>query len=282
MDIKIPAGETQASTSTIPTGAPKRRGWRIAAVSLWILGFLLLVVSCVIVHSHPKPYAIDLTTTETVQGLHPMAWINYVLVFPSLLNNPYPAGIALAVWLVFMVLMGLAFQARGKSPIKWFNAAFFLAAAMLISAGLNYVIDEIVARPRPDPREFPIQVHTGIIPIPTYPSGHTEHDVVFYGFLLYLSFSETVRKWRYRGRYKTLPLHLLLLPLQIYAVFDILSIGYSRVLQGDHWLTDVLSGYLEGALYLCLFIYLYRLASAKLVEWQAKREAEKSAQIAKA
>jgi len=269
MDMKIPAAETQASTGTTTTDTAKRRGWRIAAVSFWILGFLLLVVSCVIVHSHPKPYAIDLTTTQTVQGLHVMPWINYVLVFPSLLNNPYPAGIALAVWLVFMVLMGFALQARGKSPIKWFNAAFFLIASTLISAGFNYVIDEIVARPRPDPREFHIQVHTGIIPIPTYPSGHTEHDVVFYGFLLYLSFSETIRKWRYRW---------LLIPLQIYAAFDILSIGYSRVLQGDHWLTDVLSGYLEGALYLCLFIYLYRLASGKLVEWQAKREAEKSAQ----
>ena len=74
-----------------------------------------------------------------------------------------------------------------------------------------------------------------------------------------------VREWKYRW---------LLLPLQLYAVFDILAIGHSRILEGDHWLTDVLGGYLEGALYLFFFIFLYRWVTDIL----AKRCAIKMAQ----
>jgi membrane-associated phospholipid phosphatase len=39
---------------------------------------------------------------------------------------------------------------------------------------------------------------------------------------------------------------------------DILTIGYSRILEGEHWLTDVLAGYLSGALWLLMCIVLYR------------------------
>ncbi len=83
----------------------------------------------------------------------------------------------------------------------------------------------------------------------SFPSGHTEHDVAYYGFLLYLSFTPPVREWRYRW---------VLIPFQILAAFDILTIGYSRVLEGEHWLTDVLGGYLSGSLWLLLCIVIYR------------------------
>jgi len=135
----------------------------------------------------------------------------------------------------------------------------------MCSAGLNVVIDDLVARPRPDPHIEPIHVYTPIVPFPTYPSGHTEHDVAFYGFLLYLSFTRPVREWRYRW---------LLIPLQLYALFDILAIGYSRVLEGDHWLTDVLGGYLEGALYLLFFIFLYRWTTDLLAQRRARKIAK--------
>ena len=41
-------------------------------------------------------------------------------------------------------------------------------------------------------------------------------------------------------------------------MLELLTIGYSRVLEGEHWLLDVLGGYLTDVLWLFLFIFLYR------------------------
>lgn len=61
--------------------------------------------------------------------------------------------------------------------------------------------------------------------------------MVFYGFLLYLSLTKPVRQWKY---------HLALLPLQIFAVITILIMGFARVWEGEHWVTDVRCGWLPG------------------------------------
>jgi membrane-associated phospholipid phosphatase len=199
---------------------------------------------------HHSYFPIDLSTTREVQHLAMPGWLNTILNFPSLLNNPIPSAVALILWVVFLALAGFIARARGKSPRAWWFAALFLALAVQASAGLNVIIDELVGRKRPLPSDG-IHVTGPIVPFPTYPSGHTEHDMVYYGFLLYLSLTRQVRRWRYSW---------LLIPLQIYAVFDMLAIGFSRIELGDHWLTDVLGGYLEGIVYLCFFIFLYHLA----------------------
>ena len=67
-----------------------------------------------------------------------------------------------------------------------------------------------------------------------------------------------------------------MIPLQLYAVFDILTIGVSRIMVEDHWITDVLGGYLEGALELYIFIVLFRWAADWLARRRAKRQEEKS------
>ena len=103
--------------------------------------------------------------------------------------------------------------------------------------------------------------------IPSYSSGHVEHSVVFYGFLLFLSFIKPVREWRYRW---------VLIPFQVYAVFDILTIGFSRIVAEDHWITDVLGGYLMGALQLCVYIFLFWWIYEMLTKRRAKRLSEKS------
>jgi membrane-associated phospholipid phosphatase len=110
---------------------------------------------------------------------------------------------------------------------------------------------------------MPVAVHS-------FPSGHVENDVVFLGFMLYLSLSKPVNRWRYRW---------LLIPLQLYAVLNILLIGYSRVVEGSHWLTDVVGGYLAGALWLVLLIVVYHWALDRLTTWHAKRLLEQSTQI---
>jgi hypothetical protein len=51
-----------------------------------------------------------------------------------------------------------------------------------------------------------------------------------------------------------------------------------EVTELDHWLTDVLGAYFEGALYLVAFIILYQWTISKLEERRANRLAEKSTQ----
>lgn len=215
----------------------------------WAGALCLFLFSCVFMSFHQAPLPLDLSVTKAVQHLALPDWLNTVLNVPSYLNDPLPSIIALVLWVIFFALIGLIERMRGRSARPWWFAGMFLALAVQVSAALNVVIDELVKRQRPLPADG-IHVVGPIVPFPTYPSGHTEHDMVYYGFLLYLSCSGAVRRWRYRW---------LLLPLQGYAVFDMLVIGFSRIALGDHWVTDVLGGYLEGLIYLCLFIFLYHL-----------------------
>jgi len=266
--ITNPKGQgIQTPTATTTAGGENRRDaqkrHRVEAV-FWIIGMIIFIASCFAVHSHPQPYPFDLSTTHTVQNLGTPSWLLAMINFPSFLNDPIPSAVALIAWCVGLLLVGLVRRIRKLPATNWIMAAIFLALTVMSSAGLNVVLDDLIARPRPDPRADHIHLYTPLVPFPTYPSGHTEHDVVYYGFLLYLSLTKPVREWRYRW---------VLLPFQLYAVYDILAIGYSRIYEGDHWLTDVLGGYLEGALYLFFFIFLYRWAT----DWLARRRAQQTA-----
>jgi membrane-associated phospholipid phosphatase len=231
-----------------------------AEVLLWIIGCIILVISCFIIHAHPQPYPVDIATTQTLTQIRDVHWASSLLQFPSILNNPLPAAIVSTIWFLGMLLMGGVSKLRGKSPIRWLQASVLLVVAVAFSAGMNTVIDTLVNRPRPSSNTAPIRHNTVDVPYPTFPSGHTVHDLVFYGLLLYLSFTKPVREWHYRW---------LLIPLQLYAVFDILSIGVSRIMMEDHWVTDVLGGYLEGALELYLCIMLFRWTAAWLIRRRA-------------
>jgi membrane-associated phospholipid phosphatase len=231
-------------------------------IALWFIGFILFIASCVIIHGHPMPYSFDLATTETEQHIQYAPWLLAFINFPSVLNNPLPSEIALGLWFVALIVVGVIRRIRKLPALVWFQAAVGLLISVMFSSFLNVLIDEIVARPRPNSHTEPIHIYTPIVPFPTYPSGHTEHDMVYYGFLLYLSFTKPVREWKYAW---------ILIPFQIFAVYNIILIGYSRILLGDHWLTDVLGGYLEGILELFIFIFLYRLATDIIANWRAKR-----------
>ncbi|GCF09402.1 phosphatase PAP2 family protein [Dictyobacter arantiisoli] len=258
-----PQGIQQPTAQTTAGGEARsyaRKWYRIEYI-VWLLALLVFVVVCFIVHSHPKPYPVDLSVTQTIQHMQLPAFLMALVVFPSIMNNPVPSEIALGIWLVGLLVLALIAKLRHKSPLTWLQSAFFLIVTVMSSAGLNVLADDLVARPRPNPHTEPVHVAGSLVPFPTFPSGHTEHDMAYYGFLLYLSFTRPVREWRYRW---------FLLPFQIYAVYDILFIGYSRILEGDHWFTDVLGGYLEGAIYLFFFIFLYRLTTVWLAQWRAK------------
>ncbi len=232
-------------------GVPARRDARVSGrrpvpvlgIILWVLGVVILAVAAVIVHGHIAPWPLELNLTKNVQGPHPIpcpvpdqphSWFQAGLFDVSMLNNPMPSVIAGAVWLVLLLISRL------------FRQALYFIVAVASAGGLFLLLTPLVARPRPS-LHYGICVHD-TYPYYSFPSGHVIHDVVSSGFLLFITFSEPVRSWRYRW---------LLLPLQLFFLLDILLIGYSRVLEGDHWLFDALGGYLVGFLWLAFFIFLY-------------------------
>ena len=242
---------------------PTSRGRRIFWVVLWILGVIVVAALGVIVHLHKAPWPFELTATNDIQGTHPVpclaiqqphSALEAALFDVSQLNNPLPSVIGGAIWVVGMLLLRL-----------W-RQAITLVTAVLSVGGLFLVLTPLVGRPRPTIQSG-ICVHDHY-PYFSYPSGHVSHDVVTYGFLLYVTLSEPVRSWRYRW---------LLIPLQLLFVFDLLTIGYSRLLEGDHWLLDVTGGYILGILWLTLFIYLYRHFVRRLARHHHPRQREKTA-----
>ena len=245
---QFPVNTTAANTQRVGVR------FRPLTVALFVIGVIILTLSAFMVHAHPKPYPIDLQTTDAVQSMTLPSFFVSAIDFVSSLNDPLPSIIALGAWLVGLIIIGLIVRLRGKSPVKWIESALGIIATVGIASGLNYLYNILVNRPRPG--SFHEHIHILLHrPEKSFPSGHTEHDVAYYGFLLFLSFTPPVRTWKYRW---------LLIPFQIYCVFDILTIGYSRVLEGEHWLTDVLAGYLSGALWLLMCIFLYRWITQKL------------------
>jgi membrane-associated phospholipid phosphatase len=216
----------------------------IVGIALWVIGVIILGVAAVIVHFHTAPWPVELSFTRSIQGPHPIpcpipiqprSWLEAALFDVSILNNPIPSVIGAAIWVGGLLLL------------RWWRQALFFVVAVASAGGLFLVLTPLVGRPRPGVK-YGICIHD-IYSYYSFPSGHVTHDVVCYGFLLYLTFTKPVREWRYRW---------VLIPLQLFFVYDLLTIGYSRVLEGDHWLFDVLGGYLTGILWLLFFIFLYR------------------------
>jgi len=225
---------------------------RSIAITLWVIGLLTLAVAAVLVRNHPGPWPIELEFTRTVQSLSYWSWLPPIIDFFGTFDNPTPSGIVLGIVFTAILLMG------------WYRQAIFLALVVGIGDGIDTLIGDFAARPRPSHSLGRVDV---MLKYNSFPSGHVCHDALFYGFLLFLSFTRPVRRWRYRWA---------LIPLQIFAALNILMIGFSRVYEGEHWAVDALGGYLSGALWLALFILLYQWTTSVLERRRAKRQEEKS------
>ena len=146
------------------------------------------------------------------------------------------AGVTMAVAAIWLWLSGR-------------RAAAALIALMLVPDALNFVLRDLIDRPRPSVELVRVE---GGPQGASYPSGTAVHAMLFYGFIAYL-----LAKVGAPGR-----------PRQIAAaalVFWILLQGVWLINHGRHWASDVVGGYLYGATYLTLWIKLYPLAA----KWDA-------------
>ena len=100
---------------------------------------------------------------------------------------------------------------------------------------INNLIKVIIARPRPEINK--LVTETGY----SFPSGHSITSMAFYGYLVYLT-------------YKYINNKKIKIPLIIFLILLIPTIGLSRIYLGVHYTSDVLCGFLLGIIYLILFI----------------------------
>jgi undecaprenyl-diphosphatase len=109
----------------------------------------------------------------------------------------------------------------------WRDLAMLLISSAVGSLLWNFII-AYFARPRP-----PEQTGLPITTIPSFPSGHAMSALICYGFLAYLLVPKMPsRFWKW--------------VVVIITVLIVLFDGFSRVFQGNHYLTDVLAGYALG------------------------------------
>jgi membrane-associated phospholipid phosphatase len=244
----------EARTAVVQGEQASHRARRAGGFLLWFLGLTALITIAWFVHGHPNPWPFELTITRDVQAWQMPGWLKAILIFVSTFNDPTPSGIAAAVVVAALLL------ARKIRP------ALFLGYLILVGNSIDAIIGDIVGRPRPSPHLIHV---TATLNFNSFPSGHTEHIVIFYGFLLFLTLTKQVREWKYAKW---------LIPLQVLMALDILLMGFSRVLEGEHWTLDVLGGYLSGALWLTLFIYLYfrRWTRNEPGAWQQGKAQEKA------
>ena len=86
----------------------------------------------------------------------------------------------------------------------------------------------------------------------SFPSAHAVISVVFYGFIIYLLLPKIKNK-----KLKALKIFI--------ASLLVLLIGFSRLYLGVHYLSDVLVGYIIGAIWLLLGIYGIKLINRKRI-----------------
>ncbi len=214
---------------------------------LWLLAVAGLIALSFFAHTLRQPLPYELATARELQSSITAPWIEVPFRFLTAINNPLPDLITMAVVLIIFAIF------------RWFRQGLFLLLAVAVSNGVDGSIGAIVKRPRPDPRLIHVDSH---VAFNSFPSGHSCYVVVFYGFLIFLTLTRPVRAWRY---------YWLAVVLQVWAAINILLVGIARLWEGEHWLIDVLGGYLDGAIWLSLFIFLYLLATQKMQERKARK-----------
>lgn len=104
----------------------------------------------------------------------------------------------------------------------------------------NVVLKRLVDRARPGIE------HLVVVETLSYPSGHAMSAMAFYGFLIYL-FS----RFKISFLLKSFIIFLL--------IVVILSIGMSRIYLGVHFPSDIVGGYIAGAIWVFFCILLFNL-----------------------
>ncbi len=172
--------------------------------------------------------SLDMWVLQTLYALRDVP-TTHVMIWISQLGEWYVVlglAVALALW--------LALKER-------FIYAQGLLLTVVSTTVVTFVLKSLIGRARP-PEQFWAYLESGA----SFPSAHATLSLAFYGFLIYLLY-RTMRAHYWNGTLIAL-LNLL-----------IIAIGCTRLYLGVHYFSDVVGGYLVGALCLWLGIEMTRL-----------------------
>ena len=146
--------------------------------------------------------------------------------------------------------------ALGFVALRQFADATLVLLSFLARVA-NGLLKTLVASPRPTADLVRI---TDPSPGFGFPSGHVMGTVAFVGVLAYIASRAIERRaWRVAS--------------QLAAAAFALAVGFSRVYSGAHWPSDVLGGYLWGALFTVGLIAAHRYVLCRIVRRQRRPHA---------
>jgi len=213
------------------TGGRQDRVMRRAGNLTRVVLMLAAVALALIVKSHPGPLPNDVQIELADQHLFlPHHQLAVALDQVSRVNWPTPAGIVVGVVFVLLLVM------------RRFLDALTAAGASVFGDLSSYLTNQFVQRPRPSGHG--IVVLKQITNYFGFPSGHVVHVVAFFGVLLFLTFQ--TKRWA-AARWL----------LRVVFVLLIVLIGPSRVMEGEHWPSDVVEGLVIGGFWLLVAVHFY-------------------------
>jgi undecaprenyl-diphosphatase len=193
-----------------------------------------------------------------------------LLTYFALITDRLPGDLAIVLWvqgladpeklgpipnlLFWMGVMGVAgaviVAACGWLWFKGHRTEAVFLALVGIPDLINVPLRDLIGRPRPTIEL--VQVFGGPQGA-SFPSGYTLHVLLFCGFILYLS------RYLVKSRASR---YILWAVLGLYIPVT----GIWLILDGRHWPSDVLGGYVYGAFYLVLLIWGYK----KYIAWRRR------------
>lgn len=180
--------------------------------------------------------AMDHFVSQQMSVLSDSAVVNFFIVITSLASTPLTALVVLLTGIVCLV-------------IRQYYLFIGLLISVIGSTAFTYLSKLVFHRERP----IDILLHEATY---SFPSGHATVAVALYGYVAYMLF----RFSHDFGRQ---------VRILVNTVFLCILIGLSRIVLNEHYLSDVLGGYLVGALWLTVAISVTEWLNMKgMIHWQ--------------
>jgi membrane-associated phospholipid phosphatase len=220
---------------------------RVLALNAWLIALACFALACVLASSNDK-FPGDVWLAQRIQDTD-------IPGFGRTLDWAEDSADLPAVVIICTVMVALSLLVR--------DLTFAVILPLIVSARvlITWALKNLIERPRPSAEflEFESQPSTF-----AFPSGHATAAFVLYGLIYYFAAVHVREQW-------------IRLPVQAGCVAIIVLTGLERVYVGHHWPSDIIGGYLLGALIVVAYIALHKLATVRASNRRAGRSFSRSA-----